>query len=63
MQWNIDFFPRGIRFNRAQLISVYNINTTPNEIPESILRTVRLSVTCERDLEVEQRFKVHTELE
>lgn len=57
MQWHIDFFPRGIKYNKAQLINIYNVQA-PMEIPESILRTIRLSVTCKRDLEMEQRFKV-----
>lgn len=57
MQWNIDFFPRGIKYSKAQLINVFNMQSAV-EIPESILRTIRLSVTCYRDLETEQRFKV-----
>lgn len=57
MQWNIDFFPRGIRYSKAQLINVFNMQAAL-EIPETILRTIRLSVTCKRDLETEQRFKV-----
>ena len=57
MQWNIDFFPRGIKYGRAKLINVYNMQTGI-EVPELVLRTIRLRVTCERDLENEQRFKV-----
>lgn len=57
MPWNIDFFPRGIKYSKAQLINVFNMQSAV-EIPETILRTIRLSVTCERDLETEQRFKV-----
>lgn len=57
MPWNIDFFPRGIRYSKAQLINVFNMQP-PVEIPETILKTIRLSVTCERDLEREQRFMV-----
>lgn len=55
MQWNIDFYPRGIKYSKAQMINVYNAAV---EVPETILRTIRLSVTCKRDLITEQRFKV-----
>lgn len=55
MQWNIDFYPRGIKYCKAKMINVYNANV---EVPEAILRTIRLSVTCKRDLKTEQRFKV-----
>lgn len=58
MAWNIDFYPRGIRYSKAQLINVFSLQTDAVEIPETILRTIRLSVTCKRDLETEQRFKV-----
>lgn len=57
LPWNIDFFPRGIKYHKAQLINVFNMQAAV-EIPETILRTIRLSVTCKRDLETEQRFKV-----
>ncbi|KAG4080248.1 hypothetical protein HA402_010740 [Bradysia odoriphaga] len=55
MQWNIDFYPRGIKYSKAQMINVFN---SAVEVPETILRTIRLSVTCKRDLTTEQRFKV-----
>lgn len=55
MQWNIDFYPRGIKYSKAQMINVFN---SAVEVPETILRTIRLSVTCKRDLKTEQRFKV-----
>jgi len=55
MQWNIDFYPRGIKYSKAQMINVFN---SAVEVPETILRTIRLSVTCKRDLNSEQRFKV-----
>lgn len=57
MPWNIDFFPRGKKYSKAQLINVFNMQAAV-EIPETVLRTIRLSVTCQRDLEAEQRFKV-----
>lgn len=57
MQWNIDFYPRGIKYSKAQMINVYN---SAVEVPEAILRTIRLSVTCKRDLTTEQRFKVNS---
>lgn len=59
MQWNIDFYPRGIKYSKAQMINVFNAAV---EVPETILRTIRLSVTCKRDLTTEQRFKVSTQL-
>lgn len=59
IQWEIDFFPRGVRYNRAQLINVYNVsNQGKVEVPESILRTVRVRCTCKTRLNEEQRFKV-----
>lgn len=56
-QWDIDFYPRGIRYGKAQIINVYNLPGS-EEIPEVLLRTVRLSVTCKSSLEVDQRFMV-----
>lgn len=61
VQWEIDFFPRGIRYNRAQLINVYNMPPSNGqvEVPESILRTVRVRCTCKTSFGGdEQRFKV-----
>lgn len=55
--WEVDFFPRGIRFNRAKLINVYTIPTA-FEIPETCLRTVRLRVTCRENFRTDQKFKV-----
>lgn len=55
--WDIDFYPRGIRYGKAQIINVYNGSL---EIPEVLLRTVRLSVSCKSDLETDQRFMVGT---
>ena len=59
IQWEIDFFPRGIRYNRAQLINIYNVQATQGriEVPESILRTVRVRCTC-KSVQQELRFKV-----
>lgn len=56
-QWDIDFYPRGIRYGKAQIINVYNLPGSL-EIPEVLLKTVRLSVTCKSNLEVDQRFMV-----
>lgn len=55
--WEIEFFPRGVRYNRAKLIGVFNtpVNT---EIPESIIRTVRLKVLLQERLEEDRRFTV-----
>ncbi|XP_058825959.1 BTB/POZ domain-containing protein 17 [Topomyia yanbarensis] len=55
--WEIEFFPRGVRYNRAKLIGVYNTPVN-SEIPESIIRTVRLKVLCQERLEEEQRFMI-----
>lgn len=57
LQWDIDFYPRGVRYGKAQLINVYNMPGSL-EIPEALLRTVRLSVTCKSNLEEDQRFMV-----
>lgn len=55
--WELDFFPRGIRYNKAKLISIFSFQGCM-DIPEACLKTVRLRVTCKDDLEEEQRFKV-----
>jgi BTB/POZ domain-containing protein 17 len=55
--WEIDFFPRGIRYHKAKLINIYNQQGS-TEIPESILRTVRLRVTYRENIDYEQRFKI-----
>lgn len=57
VQWDIDFYPRGIRYGKAQIINVFNMPGSL-EIPEALLRTVRLSVTCKSDLENDRRFMV-----
>lgn len=57
IQWEIDFYPRGVRIHRAQLISVFS-QVNQQEIPEQILRTVRVKCTCKASLYDEQRFKV-----
>jgi hypothetical protein len=59
IQWEIDFYPRGIRYSRAQLINVFNMpHQGKVEVPETILRTVRVRCTCKGNLYNEQRFKV-----
>jgi BTB/POZ domain-containing protein 17 len=55
--WEIDFFPRGIRYHKAKLINIYN-QQGQTDIPEAILKTVRLRVTCREHFEHEQRFKI-----
>lgn len=57
VQWDIDFYPRGIRYGKAQIINVFNMPGSL-EIPEALLRTVRLSVICKSNLEYDQRFMV-----
>lgn len=57
--WELDFYPRGIRYNRAKIINVYNFgNNTADTIPEAVLKTVRLRVTFKEDLHGEHKFKV-----
>lgn len=61
IQWEIDFYPRGIRYNRAQLINVYTQHMAAKvDVPETILQTVRVKCTCKANLYDEQRFKVST---
>lgn len=55
--WEIDFFPRGIRYNKAKLINIYNQGNGA-EIPEIILRTVRLRVTCRENFKDDRKFKI-----
>lgn len=57
LPWDIDFYPRGIRYGKAQIINVYNLPGSL-EIPEVLLRTVRLSVTCKSNLEIDQKFMI-----
>lgn len=57
--WELDFYPRGIRYNRAKIINVYNFGGTADTIPEAVLKTVRLRVTFKDDLlKGEYKFKV-----
>lgn len=64
ISWEIDLYPRGIRFNKAMLITVNNYqppNTAPRDIPETCFRTIRLRVlckSCKPYSDFEQRFKV-----
>lgn len=52
--WEIDFFPRGVRYNAAKLINWY----ATAEIPEVILKTVRMRITCrEKQLE-DKKFMI-----
>lgn len=55
--WEIEFFPRGVRYNSAKLIGVFNTPVN-KEIPESIIRTVRLKVLCQERLEEDRRFTI-----
>lgn len=57
--WELDFYPRGIRYNRAKIINVYNCGTqNADTIPEAVLKTVRLRVTFTENLAGEHKFKV-----
>lgn len=52
--WEIDFFPRGVRFNAAKLINCY----ASADIPETILKTVRMRVTCREKLPTDKKFMI-----
>lgn len=63
IQWEVDLFPRGVRYNKAQLINVYMFtqgnNNSSAEIPETVLKVMRLRATCKANLkEEEKKFKV-----
>lgn len=49
--WEIEFFPRGVKYNKAKMV-------WGEDIPECILRTVRLRVTCKENFIKEERFKI-----
>ncbi|KFB36745.1 AGAP000791-PA-like protein [Anopheles sinensis] len=55
--WDVEFFPLGVRYKPAQLIGVYSA-TSSRDIPESIIRTVRLRVTCQASLICERRYMI-----
>uniref|UniRef100_A0A182PM68 BTB domain-containing protein n=1 Tax=Anopheles epiroticus TaxID=199890 RepID=A0A182PM68_9DIPT len=44
--WDVEFFPLGVRYKPAQLIGIYNAATN-REIPESIIKTVRVRITSQ----------------
>lgn len=54
MAWEIDFFPRGVRYNAAKLINIY----ASADIPEAIFKTVRIRVTCREKLTDDKKFMV-----
>ncbi|CAO1393264.1 unnamed protein product [Diamesa hyperborea] len=62
--WDIDLYPRGIQYKKAQLINVYNHpilypGQAKYEIPETVLRSVRLKINCRAMLAYESiRFKI-----
>lgn len=49
--WEIEFFPRGVKYNKAKII-------WGEDVPEFSLKTVRLRVTCKYPQLDEERFKV-----
>ncbi|XP_053678799.1 BTB/POZ domain-containing protein 17 [Anopheles nili] len=55
--WDVEFFPLGVRYKPAQLIGVYSAATS-REIPESIIRTVRLRVTTQATMRCESRYMI-----
>lgn len=64
IQWEVDFYPRGIMFERAQIINIYRSQLPTqgcNYLESQALKTVRVRCTCRGNLEDEQRFKVGSE--
>jgi len=55
--WEIDFFPRGVRFNAAKLIYLGG-HLPSTDIPETILKTVRMRVTCREKLPDDKKFMI-----
>lgn len=53
-EWLVDLYPKGIWFRKCQLIIWYGLM----EVPEEILSTVRLSLTCRELSETNMRVKV-----
>lgn len=54
LAWEIDFFPRGVRHNAAKLINWY----ASAEVPEVILKTVRMRITCREKHLQEKKFMI-----
>uniref|UniRef100_A0A182K4M6 BTB domain-containing protein n=1 Tax=Anopheles christyi TaxID=43041 RepID=A0A182K4M6_9DIPT len=55
--WDVEFFPLGVRYKPAQLIGIYSAATN-REIPESIIRTVRLRITSQSRMRNERRYMI-----
>lgn len=53
IEWIVDFYPKGVWFQKCNLI----IWQGTVEVPEEIIRTVRLSLTC-HEL-IEENLRVH----
>lgn len=51
MTWEIEFFPRGVRYNKAKMV-------WGEDVPGCSLNTVRLRVTCKHQNIGEERFKI-----
>ncbi|XP_064547098.1 kelch-like protein diablo [Drosophila montana] len=51
MTWEIEFFPRGVKYNRAKMVC-------GEDVPGCSLNTVRLRVTCKHQNIGEERFKI-----
>ncbi|EDV91833.1 BTB/POZ domain-containing protein 17 [Drosophila grimshawi] len=51
MTWEIEFFPRGVRYNKAKMVC-------GEDVPGCSLNTVRLRVTCKHQNIGEERFKI-----
>ncbi|XP_030378897.1 BTB/POZ domain-containing protein 17 [Scaptodrosophila lebanonensis] len=51
MTWEIEFFPRGVKYNRAKMV-------WGEDVPGCSLNIVRLRVTCKHQTICEERFKV-----
>lgn len=54
LAWELDFFPRGVRFNAAKLINWY----LTAEIPEVILKTVRMRIICREKQMEDKKFMI-----
>lgn len=53
-EWIVDLYPKGVWFKKCFLI----VWQGTLEVPQEILSTVRLSLTCSKQFEAEMRVKV-----
>jgi BTB/POZ domain-containing protein 17 len=57
VEWVVDFYPRGLWYKKSLLITWEGTK----EVPEAVLRTCRLSLTC-RDPETIDRSHIHVKI-